>query len=40
MYIMGQCMYVQPEVISLPYFSNNILLLKLEPTILAQLPGQ
>lgn len=33
-------MYVQPEVISLPYFSDSILLRMLELTILAQLPGQ
>lgn len=33
-------MYVQPEVISLPYFSDSILVRKLELTILAQLPGQ
>lgn len=39
MYIMGQ-MYVQPEVIAFPYFSDNILLVKLERTISAQLPGQ
>lgn len=39
MYIVGQCMYVQLEVISLLYFSDNILLIKLELTTLAQLCG-
>lgn len=40
MSLMGQCRHVQPEVIFLPYYSDNIMLLKLELTMLAQLPGQ
>lgn len=40
MSLMGQCMHVQPEVIFLPSFSDNIMLLKLELTMLVQLPGQ